>query len=107
VYRFAISTVPKSFNGLMEAAGWKREELDYLVLHQANRFMLDELVARLKVPREKTPYLFERLGNTVSSTIPLVLEELLDGGCLTAGKRLAMLGFGVGYSWAGCTVEWA
>jgi 3-oxoacyl-[acyl-carrier-protein] synthase III len=106
VFRFAITTVPRSFSGLLTAAGWTPEDVDYLLLHQANRFMLDELVTRLKVPREKTPYLFERLGNTVSSTIPLVLEKLIDDGCLSAGKRLAMLGFGVGYSWAGCTVEW-
>jgi 3-oxoacyl-[acyl-carrier-protein] synthase-3 len=107
VFRFAISTVPRSFRDLLTAAGWQAEELDYLLLHQANRFMLDELVARLKFPKDKTPYRFENLGNTVSSTIPLVLEELIDGGCLAAGKRLAMLGFGVGYSWAGCTLEWA
>jgi 3-oxoacyl-[acyl-carrier-protein] synthase-3 len=43
----------------------------------------------------------------VSSTIPLVLEKLIDDDALSAGKRLAMLGFGVGYSWAGCTLEWA
>ena len=107
VFRFAISTVPRSFRGLLEAAGWTADDVDFLLLHQANRFMLDELVARLKFPKEKTPYRFEMLGNTVSSTIPLVLEELVTQGRLTPGARLAMLGFGVGYSWAGCTLEWA
>ncbi|MEZ5366682.1 MAG: ketoacyl-ACP synthase III [Bryobacterales bacterium] len=106
VFRFAISTVPRSFRALLEAAGWTADEVDFLLLHQANRFMLDELVARLKFPKEKTPYRFENLGNTVSSTIPFVLEELLDSGRLKPGARLALLGFGVGYSWGGCTVEW-
>ncbi len=106
VFRFAITTVPRSFHGLLEAAGWTADDVDYLVLHQANRFMLDELLRRLKFPKEKTPYHFEKLGNTVSSTIPLVLEKLIDDGELRAGSRLAMLGFGVGYSWAACGVEW-
>ena len=107
VFRFAISTVPSSFRALMRSADWSTDELDFLCLHQANRFMLDELVKRLKLPQEKVPYAFERFGNTVSSTIPLVLAGLIDEGRVSAGQRLALLGFGVGYSWAGCTLEWA
>jgi len=106
VFRFAITTVPRSFRNLLQAAEWSADDVDYLLLHQANRFMLDELVTRLKIAEEKAPYHFEKLGNTVSSTIPLVLERLLDEGKLSQGNRLAMLGFGVGYSWAGCAMEW-
>ena len=58
-------------------------------------------------PPEKVPMHFDRLGNTVSSTIPFVLQQMITDGRLTPGKKLLLIGFGVGYSWAGCSVVWA
>jgi len=106
IFRFAITAAPKSIRALLAKQEWSTDELDHMVLHQANRFMLDELVKRLKTAPEKVPYEFEDRGNTVSSTIPIVLERLIEGGRLRPGAKLLLCGFGVGYSWAGCTVEW-
>ena len=106
IFRFAITAAPKSIRALLAKQEWTTDELDHMVLHQANRFMLDELVKRLKTAPEKVPYEFEDRGNTVSSTIPIVLERLIEGGRLQPGAKLLLCGFGVGYSWAGCTVEW-
>ena len=107
IFRFAISEVPRAMSALLGRAGLSGDEIDWLVPHQANRFMLDELVKRLGIPREKTPYVFENSGNTVSSTIPIVLEAMLADGRLKSGDRAALIGFGVGYSWAACTMRWA
>ena len=68
---------------------------------------MDELGKRLKIPAEKVPYEFEDRGNTVSSTIPIVLERMIEDGRLATGSKVALCGFGAGYSWAACTLEWA
>lgn len=107
IFRFAISAAPRVVRNLIERSGWTVDEIDHIVLHQPNRFILDELVKRLKVPAEKVPYCFEHVGNTVSSTIPIVLEHLVAEGRLRSGDKLVLCGYGVGYSWAGCTLEWA
>jgi 3-oxoacyl-[acyl-carrier-protein] synthase-3 len=70
------------------------------VLHQANRFMLETLRKKIGVAPERMPLHFEHVGNTVSSTIPLALIGMREAGQLVAGKRLMLVGFGVGYSWA-------
>ena len=106
IFRFSISVVPKAFQALLNKAGWTAEDVDQIVLHQANGFMLGELVKRLKVRPDKVPYCFERTGNTTSSTIPIVIQSLLREGRMEPGARMVMLGFGVGLSWAGCTAEW-
>lgn len=106
IFRFAITEVPKTVRQLLEKSGRTADDIDFFVLHQANRYMLDELVKRLKVPAEKVPYEFEDVGNTVSSTIPIVLDRMSRSGRLRSGNKLVLVGFGVGYSWAGCMVTW-
>lgn len=106
IFLFAIQQVPRAIAALLAKTGLTLEEIDQLVLHQANRFMLDELVRKIPFPREKTPYEFEDIGNTVSCTIPIALERLASQGRLQRGNRLVLVGFGVGYSWGACTVEW-
>ena len=107
VFRFAIQRVPKTIRQLLDKVHLTHEDIDFLILHQANRYMLDQLVKRIPIPKEKIPYEFEDIGNTVSSTIPIVLERLIDQDRLKSGDRLLLVGFGVGYSWAGGIVEWA
>lgn len=105
VMAFTLAEVPKSFAALLLAANTSLQDIDYVVLHQANRFMLDALRKKMKIPVEKLPYCFENIGNTVSSTIPVVLEELISTDRLRRGNVLALVGFGVGLSWAACMVS--
>ena len=106
IFRFAITTVPRTVGQLLENSGWTKEAADYLVLHQANRYMIEELVRKMQWPTAKVPVHLERLGNTVSSTIPFVLEQMIADGSLSPGQKLLLAGFGVGYSWAGCSMVW-
>ncbi|MCX7001899.1 MAG: ketoacyl-ACP synthase III [bacterium] len=107
VFRFAITTVPKTVAQLMENDGLSKEMVDYLVLHQANRYMIEELIRKMQWPSTKVPMHIEGIGNTVSSSIPFMLEQMLTDGRLTPGKKILLVGFGVGYSWAGCSVVWS
>ena len=106
VMAFSLAEVPKAATSLLEKAGMDREDIDFFVLHQANRFMLEALRKKMKIPESRFPIVMEQCGNTVSSTVPLALKQMKDDGMLRHGSRLMLLGFGVGYSWAGCLVNY-
>lgn len=104
VMNFALREVPKAAQSLREQAGLSTEDVDFYVLHQANQFMLEALRKKLGIPPEKLPVYYEMVGNTVSSTIPLVLNELLETNQLR-GRKMILIGFGVGLSWAACLLD--
>ena len=105
VITFAQEAVPKMLKKVLENAGLKREEIDYYVFHQANRFMLESIQHKCKLqglPFWNKPDLY---GNTVSSTIPLALEEVLRTVDSATLQKVVSIGFGVGLSWAGCLMD--
>lgn len=105
VMGFSLREVPKAVAGLLVKADVPKEAIDFFVLHQANRFMLEALRKKLKIDAAKFPIHIENCGNTVSSTIPLALIAMREQGCFDTEKRLMLVGFGVGYSWAGCLIN--
>lgn len=104
VLNFALREVPKVVQDLRHKAGIEKEAVDFYVLHQANQFMLETLRKKLGVSPEKLPVYLETVGNTVSSTIPLVLNEMHKANEL-AGRTIMLVGFGVGLSWAACLLN--
>lgn len=107
VMNFSLKVVPRTLVELLDKSGMDVAALDHVVLHQANKFMLDALQKRMALPASKVPRFYEQVGNTVSSTIPFVLRDLATKGHLRSGTRLALIGFGVGLSWAGGLIRWA
>ncbi|GGY96220.1 ketoacyl-ACP synthase III [Pseudoduganella plicata] len=105
VMAFSLREVPKAVDALLDKAGRTKDDIGLFVLHQANKFMLEALRKRLKVPEEKLPVCVRDWGNTVSSSIPLALIGLRNAGRLPAGTTTMLVGFGVGYSWAACLVN--
>ena len=105
VFSFALRTVPPTLQQLLEKSGMKLEDVDFIVPHQANKFVLERLRAKLKFPAEKFWIDMEDSGNTVSSTIPIALEKALQQQRVKPGDRVALVGFGVGYSWGATLVE--
>jgi 3-oxoacyl-[acyl-carrier-protein] synthase-3 len=106
IMAFTLNEVPKACETLMQKAGLSDASVDLYVLHQANKFMLDALRKKMKISSEKMPILMSECGNTVSSTIPVALCDLQTSGVLNRGMNLVLLGFGVGYSWAGCVLKY-
>lgn len=104
VMAFSLVEVPKAVDALLLKMKKSREDIGFFVLHQANKFMLDALRKKLKISPEKLPMYIENVGNTVSSTIPLALCELLDQGRIKPGSTHVLVGFGVGYSWAASAI---
>jgi 3-oxoacyl-[acyl-carrier-protein] synthase-3 len=105
VMTFSLTEVPRAFDAVLNKAGCIKDDIDYFVFHQANKFMLEALRKKLAIPAEKMPILVEECGNTVSSSIPMALTQMKEQGQLKAGAKLLLMGFGVGYSWAGCVVH--
>jgi len=106
VYRFTVETVPRLLEQLLQKSGRRVEDVDQFIFHQANKFMLDRLRARTPIPEEKFWVDLADTANTVSSTIPIALEKAACRGQIRPGNNLALVGFGVGYSWAAAMMEW-
>jgi 3-oxoacyl-[acyl-carrier-protein] synthase-3 len=105
IFNFTLKVVPRTVKQLLEKASLDLEEVDYFVFHQANKFMLDHLRNKLKLPPEKFCLYLETCGNTVSSTIPIALENALQQGTIRSGDKVMLVGFGVGLSWAATLIE--
>ena len=105
VFGFALKTVPQAMGQLLEKCGLTFDQVDFIIPHQANKFMLERLRAKMKIPAEKFWIDMEQCGNTVSSTIPIALESAMQQGRVKSGDRVALIGFGVGYSWGATMVK--
>jgi 3-oxoacyl-[acyl-carrier-protein] synthase-3 len=106
IFTFTLRVVPETVAALLHRTGLGLEDIDLFVFHQANEYMLEHLRKRLDVPAEKFVVSMQDCGNTVSSTIPIALERAMKSGRLQRGMRVMLLGFGVGYSWAGTIICW-
>lgn len=106
IFNFTLEAVPTSIEKVLEKNNIKFEEIDYFLFHQANNFMLEHLREKLNIPKEKFPKFIENTGNTVSSTIPFLINDLNEKQILKKGDKLLLIGFGVGYSWGTTIVEY-
>ena len=99
---FTVDSIPRLIETVLSTAGWRKDQVDLYLMHQATHLMLDKLRQRLDVDADRLPMVLEDCGNTVSSTIPILIDELRSQGRLHPGMRSLLVGFGVGLSWAGC-----
>ena len=106
---FTVERIPQLVDEILAAEKLDRDGVELFLMHQATHLMLARLRERLEVDEQKLPLMLENCGNTVSSTLPILLHELRSSGRLRPGTRSMLVGFGVGLSWAGClwTETWA
>ena len=99
VFNFVIVEIPKDIKRLMNYAEEKNENLDYYVFHQANAFINNYIVKKMKLDTNKIPWTLHKYGNTSSVSIPLtIISELKNK--LDGKKKLMLNAFGVGMAWA-------
>ena len=106
VFNFVQVEIPPLIDDLLETAGVVKDEVDYFLFHQPNRFMLEKLAKAMRVPFEKMPSnVVENFGNSSGVSIPMAivhnLRELVKGGSLHA----CLAGFGVGLTWASMLIR--
>lgn len=97
IFNFAARTVPEDLKKALEINNLKMNDIDRFLLHQASKYMIDFLIKRAGLSKGKTPYVIEDYGNTVSSSIPIMLNDIIFD---TKINRILISGFGVGLSWA-------
>lgn len=105
VFGFALRAVPRAIAETLARADLTLDDIDAVVLHQANAFMLETLRRKLDLPTEKFVVEMSDVGNTTSSSIPLALAAALRTGQVRPGMRLLLVGFGVGLSWGAVVVD--
>jgi 3-oxoacyl-[acyl-carrier-protein] synthase-3 len=105
IFNFTQGNVPKLANQTLEKNNLEKEDIGLFVFHQANKYMMEFLRKKMKIEEEKFYYYMSKVGNTVSSTIPIALSEAMKEG-KTEGNNVMLAGFGVGYSWAGTVLEY-
>lgn len=101
IMQFTLSSVPRVMREVLTSANKTLDDIDHVIFHQANQFMLEALRKKLKIPPEKFIVELDAVGNTVSSTIPITIARARSSGRIRLGDTALLLGFGVGYSWAG------
>jgi 3-oxoacyl-[acyl-carrier-protein] synthase III len=99
---FTVTAVPQLVREMLAEANLTVNETNFFLMHQATNKMLHQLQIALDVGDAKLPIRLRNCGNTVSSTLPILIQELRASGELQPNMRALMVGFGVGWSWAGC-----
>ena len=99
IFNFTLETVPPLMKSLLSKSGLEKEDVDYYVFHQANKYMLSTIRKVCGLPADKFYVDLEETGNTVSSTILIGLKECLKAGKIAPGMKVMVCGFGVGLSY--------
>ena len=106
VFQFAVRKVPEVIREVLDANGLSAGDIDWFILHQANRRIVESVAKRLKTDIERFPMNLQEYGNTSSASIPILLNEMNRKGFLKKGQKLVMAGFGAGLSWGAAVLEW-
>jgi 3-oxoacyl-[acyl-carrier-protein] synthase-3 len=99
VFNFTLKVVPTSINEILKKTNKEKDQIDYYLFHQANKFMIDFFVKKLKIDPLKVPISLDAFGNVSSPTIPLTIVSRLKNELHLANKQILLSGFGAGLSW--------
>jgi len=106
VFKFAVSMIVSQSERILSDLNMTPEDIDYYVLHQANKRIIDFARMKLKQEPEKFPMNVDKYGNTSSASIPILLEEMISDGRIKPGTRLLLSAFGAGLTTGICVIEW-
>ena len=101
IFNFTLDAVPAMMKDILAKNEMVKENIDYYVFHQANKFMMNTIRKVCVLPKDKFYVNLNETGNTVSSTVMIGLKQCLDAGTITPGMKVMVAGFGVGLSWGG------
>lgn len=99
IFNFTIEAVPKLVKQVLEKNSMNLNEVDYVIFHQANQYMLEYLREIVGIEEDRFYIDLSETGNTVSATIPIALDNCIKKGTVAPGDKVLLAGFGVGYSY--------
>ncbi|NRA73974.1 MAG: ketoacyl-ACP synthase III [Rickettsiales bacterium] len=105
VFASALRTVPNLVKKILANSNYEFKNIDLFIFHQANKYLLDHLRDKLKIPKDKFYIFIQKVGNTVSSSIPIALRNAMDEKKISSGSVVMLVGFGAGYSRAGTILK--
>lgn len=106
VFKFAVRQMGESALNVIEKAGLTKEDVDYLIPHQANIRIMEASRQRLELPIEKMAVTVNKYGNTSSSSIPMALVEGVNDGKIKENDIVVLVGFGGGLTWGAIVLRW-
>ncbi|AMN35599.1 beta-ketoacyl-ACP synthase III [Clostridium perfringens] len=105
IFKFATKVMEESIVEILEKENIKIEDIDAIIPHQANLRIIDYVVKRLGIPREKFITNLQNYGNTSGASIPIALCEAIDDGKVKKGDNIIMVGFGGGLTWGSALIK--
>ena len=105
IFNFTLEAVPAMMKEILEKNKLEKDQIDYYVFHQANKFMLNTIRKVCVLPKDKFYVNLATTGNTVSSTVLIGLKDCMDNGTIKEGDKVMISGFGVGLSWGGTILK--
>jgi 3-oxoacyl-[acyl-carrier-protein] synthase-3 len=105
-YRYATKTLASSALTAIERAGWKPEDIDLFIPHQANIRIIESVAKGLNLPMEKMFVNVDRYGNTSAASVPIALSEAVDSGRIKVGDKIVLVAFGAGLTSGAIALEW-
>lgn len=106
VFKFAVRQMGESSINVLEKAGLTKEDVDFLIPHQANIRIMEAARQRLELPVEKMSKTVHKYGNTSAASIPISLVEEIEAGKIKDGDLIVMVGFGGGLTWGAIAMRW-
>jgi 3-oxoacyl-[acyl-carrier-protein] synthase-3 len=106
VFKFAVRQMGESSLSVLEKAGLTKEDVNFLIPHQANIRIMESSRQRLELPIEKMSKTVHKYGNTSSASIPISLADELEAGNIKDGDVLVLVGFGGGLTWGAIAMRW-
>ncbi len=106
VFKVAVKTLERLVDETVEAAGLSKDDVDWLIPHQANLRIIKGTARRLHLPMERVVVTIDRHGNTSSGSVPLALDEAIRSGRVERGQNLLLEAFGGGFTWASALIRY-
>lgn len=106
VFKFAVRQMGESSVNVLEKAGLSKEDVDFLIPHQANIRIMEASRQRLELPEEKMSKTVNKYGNTSAASIPISLVEEVEAGKIKEDDLIVMVGFGGGLTWGAIAMRW-
>ncbi|WP_077703092.1 beta-ketoacyl-ACP synthase III [Virgibacillus dokdonensis] len=106
VFKFAVRQMPESSVNVIKAAGYKEDDVDYLVPHQANIRIMEAARQRLGISEDKMAQTVKKYGNNSAASIPIALSESVADGKINDNDLIVLVGFGGGLTWGALAIKW-
>lgn len=106
IFQFTTQNIPIMFNKILKQNNIKKKEIKRFIFHQASKIVLNRLKDDLKIADKKFATNYDKIGNTVSSSIPILINELVKSKKIKKNDLIMLMGFGVGLSASACIIKW-